>query len=375
MQEAYINAVRVHAVIVSKPFYEAADEAGILVWQDFPLQWGYTDEPKFQTEAVRQAGEMVRTLFNHPAIIAWSMQNEPPWDAWWMKYKYPGYNPDQNRELTAALADAVRTLDPTRHTHKYSATAEHTWQGWYSGHWRDFEKPTKQVLIAEYGAQALPNLESLKRIFGVGALLWPDTDAKMDIWRYHNFQPDETFKNAGIARGDNIGEFIANSQSYQSNLIRVAAESYRRQKYGPVGGIFQFMFVEDWPSVNWGVVDYWRNTKPGYLALKQAYQPVLVSLAGLESEMHSGAGGTYPVWVVNDLDDVLSGCELKISLVREQKTIAASRYIFSIDADKAQHIIDWSLPILSPGPMTLTASVVRAGKTIGLNRLEIVVHD
>jgi beta-mannosidase len=375
MQDANINAVRVHAVIISQSFYAAADEAGLLVWQDFPLQWGYSDEPKFHSEAFRQAGEMIENFFNHPSIFTWCMQNEPPWDAWWMVYKYPGYQPQQNKALTAGLADTARRQDPTRHVHAYSATKEHTWQGWYSGNWRDFEKPTKEVLIAEYGAQALPNLPTLQRIFGVGAVLWPDTDGKMDIWRYHNFQPDEAFKNAGISKGNNIAEFIANTQSYQSNLIRVAAESYRRQKYAPVGGIFQFMFVEDWPSVNWAVVDYWRNPKPGYGALKQAYQPVLPSFAGLEPELNSSLPRSYSVWVVNDLREGLTDCDLTITLRSGTKVISESHVTFSIDADAAQHIVDWSPPKMSPGPMTLMASVTRAGKVVGSNRIEISAHD
>ncbi len=107
MKAANVNAVRVHAHVEPPAFYQACDEAGLLVWQDFPLQWGYTDEPAFAAEAVRQAVAMVDVLFNHPSIIVWSLHNEPPWDADWMRYRYPDYDPQQNRSLDERLRAAV----------------------------------------------------------------------------------------------------------------------------------------------------------------------------------------------------------------------------------------------------------------------------
>jgi beta-mannosidase len=40
MQRANINAVRVHAHIEADNFYQLCDQMGLLVFQDFPLQWG-----------------------------------------------------------------------------------------------------------------------------------------------------------------------------------------------------------------------------------------------------------------------------------------------------------------------------------------------
>ena len=97
-------------------------------------------------------------------------------------------------------------------------------------------------------------------------------------WDYHNFQVQETFKNAGISQGDSLESFVKNSQEYQAKLTQLAGESYRRQRYQPVAAMFQFMFNETWPSINWGVMDYTRQAKAGYWALKQVYQPVLASI-------------------------------------------------------------------------------------------------
>jgi len=300
MRRANINAVRVHAHIEAQEFYRLCDEAGLLVWQDFPLQWGYTDDPAFIAEAVRQAQDMVELLYNHPAIMAWSLHNEPPWDAPWMQYKYPDYDPQQNKQLDAMLFASLRTADPTRHLHKYSATAEHPWLGWYSGTWQDYGKPTQQALISEFGAQALPDLPALRRIF-TEAEIWPTTEEAWQTWEYHNFQRKETFEIARVPMGRSMQEFIQNTQHYQQRLVKYAAESYRRQRFQPVTGIFQFMFVEDWPSINWGIVDYWRQPKPGYQALQVAYQPVLPSIAWDKEVWQQGEPGAIELWIINDL--------------------------------------------------------------------------
>src|SRR5262249_14982903 len=245
-----INAVRVHAHIEAQAFYQLCDEAGILVWQDFLLQWGYTDDEAFITEAERQARDMIALLYNHPSIIAWSLHNEPPWDASWMQYKYPDYTPTHNRSLDNTLAERLSDADATRRLHPYSATSEHPWYGWYSGSWQDYGKPAREPLITEFGAQALPDLTSLRKIFSEEEL-WPESKEDWEKWEYHNFQKHETFDIAKVPQGQNIQEFIANTQHYQAHLLKYAAESYRRQKFHPVTSIFQFMFVEDWPSINW----------------------------------------------------------------------------------------------------------------------------
>ena len=93
---------------------------------------------------------------------------------------------------------------------------------------------------------------------------------------YHDFQYDQTFNVAQIPLGNSWQEFVSSSQQYQADLLKLALERFRRAKYQPVGSLFQFMFMDCWPSVTWSVVSYERRPKRGYSALQLAYQPVLV---------------------------------------------------------------------------------------------------
>lgn len=164
---ANLNLLRVHAHILPPEFHEACDRSGMLVWQDFPLQWGYTDEADFQDEAERQMRAMLTLLYNHPSIIAWCCHNESPSDAPWLATQAGGhYDPAHNRDLDIRLERIARELDPTRYVHKNSGTGDgHAYPGWYVGSWHDFMDLPGAPFITEYGAQGLPHKETLLRTF------------------------------------------------------------------------------------------------------------------------------------------------------------------------------------------------------------------
>jgi len=373
MKQANINAVRVHAHIEAQEFYRQCDRAGMFVWQDFPLQWGYTEQPEFAQEAVRQAKDMMNVLYNHPSIIAWSLHNEPPWDADWMKAKYADYQSDQNKRLDKTLFKNLYATDPTRYLHAVSGIKEHPWFGWYSGKWTDYAKPTQEALITEFGAQALPNLRSLQRIFSP-AELFPDTEAKWQKWSYHNFQRQETFENAKVPMGKNIQEFIQNTQQYQSQLTQLAAESYRRQRFSPVTSIFQFMFVENWPSVNWGIVDYWRIPKPGYDALKTAYQPVLPSIAWKQQQWRSDEPVSLSLWVINDLWTQFPNAHLTYQLRYQQTVIESQTLPMLIAPDSGKKVQDLHFQPLKPGNYELAVTLTDQNQTpLGRNAFKFTV--
>lgn len=335
MAGANINVVRVHAHLEAARFYTEADRAGMLVWQDFPLQWGYEDSPVFAAEASRQVGEMIHSFYNHPSIITWSLHNEPPWDATWMKWKYTDWDPDQNKQLDTELEKIARKLDTTRYIHPVSKTGEHPWFGWYSATPMKYTEPTKEIMITEFGAQALPRLSSLQKIFP-NEHLWPTTKKSWALWDYHNFQHRETFETAKVEKPENLQAFITNTQNYQSKVIRIAANAYRLQRYKPLGAIFQFMFVEDWPSVNWAVVDYYRDTKPGYDTLKHAYADVS-GLIEYSIDKHPPGLINVPVYAVNDLWHETQA-RIQIELRDQTDSLFNTFKVIRLPADAKQHV-------------------------------------
>jgi beta-mannosidase len=362
MKKANINAVRVHAHVSGQALYDLSDRAGLLVWQDFPLQWGYTEDPKFAREAINQAKDMVNLLYNHPSIMAWSLHNEPPWNATWMKYKYKSYNPQQNRQLDRQLYTHLGSFDPTRYVHPYSGVDEHPWWGWYSFTYEKYAEPTKETIISEFGAQALPDLRSLRRIFSESEL-WPDTEAKWKKWEFHNFQRHETFELAKVSMGNNPTEFVNNTQRYQADVNQFAAEAYRRQRYQPVSAIFQFMFSECWPSINWGMVDYWRNPKPGYIALQQAFQPILPMVANPQKTVMRDKPISFDLWVVNDLWQSFPKSTLSYTFLKDHRVVKGGEISIALNPDSGIPVRPITLLPVPVGHYELQLKIVDAQGT------------
>ncbi len=81
-KQANLNMLRVHAHVLPHEFHAACDRAGILVWQDFPLQWGYSDEPDFQAEAERQMRQCLRFFITihplWPGAVTTKVRGMPP---------------------------------------------------------------------------------------------------------------------------------------------------------------------------------------------------------------------------------------------------------------------------------------------------------
>lgn len=310
LKAAHINGVRVCVHINRDEFYTACDRAGIIVWQDFALQWGYTTDPAFTHEAVRQVQEMIRLLYNHACIALWCTQNESSF---------------HNRMiLNPVLAQAAAQADSSRYVRATSEFSEHAYPGWYGGHVRDYLTLPGTPILTEFGAQALPSAAEVRQMRDGSQ--WPPDWAGL---AYHDFQYDQTFHVAEIELGDSLEEFVANSQRYQADLLKFAIENYRRHKYTRIGGMFQFMFMDCWPSITWSVISYARVPKQGYHTLRQVYQPVLIGTTLGRTKILVGMDrGGHPrplyvgCWVVNDRHEALEGCRYTVALEKDGAVVA-----------------------------------------------------
>ncbi|MEM2878485.1 MAG: glycoside hydrolase family 2 TIM barrel-domain containing protein [Candidatus Hadarchaeales archaeon] len=289
IRECNVNFVRVHAHVERDELYDVADEMGILIWQDFPLQWSYDNS--IATKALPMMKEMISTFFNHPSIVVWCCHNEPQ---------------EFNRKLDSALYRLAKGLDVTRHVHMASEFREHPYPGWYHGDYHMYIGIPGCPCPTEFGAQALMNVDSMKRAFGKDA--WPPNWKR---WAFHNFQYEETFRAAKVEMGKSLEEFVENSQDYQSRLLKFAIEQYRRRKYTGVTGVFQFMFVDPWPAITWSVVDYYRRPKKAYFTLKKVYSPIYIMLTPPREEFSRGAGFFGEFTVINDLHAEFDGASYR----------------------------------------------------------------
>jgi beta-mannosidase len=359
-KEAHLNALRVHAHVNRAEFYNACDEAGLLVWQDFTLQWEYEESDAFREEATRQLEEMIDQLHHHPGIAVWCCHNEPG---------------SQADTLDRLLYRTAVAADPTRPVRASSTFAEHPYPGWYGGNMVEFGNLPGAPFPTEFGAQALPCREALEKMLPPTAM-WPP---RWDAWEYHNFQYFQTFHTAKIELGNSLDEFVRNSQHYQYNLIKFAIENYRCARFKPMNGFFHFMFIDPWPAITWSVLDHERRPKPGYRALQLACQPVLVRLHVPQREFLCGAAEprAWQVTIVNDLRTTYADAALKLWLADPQgQEVAADVLHLTVAADgmqtvQAEHL---QIPVAClPGEYRLRARLITAQGAL-LSENEEAIH-
>lgn len=365
LKHAHINGVRVSAHVNRQELYDALDEAGIAVWQDFPLQHNYLCTATFLGEVSRQLREMIVQFYNHPSIVTWVCQNEA--------------SSDNVRIMDPFLAQVGKQEDPSRPVQPVAGFNQHVYEGWYSGNYHDYVLLPRAPIISEFGAQALTSVKETERMVGSS---WPPDWEKL---AYHDFQYDQTFHVARISMGRDWDEFVENSQRYQAKLLKFAIEHYRRAKYEKVGCLFQFTFVDRWPAVTWSVLSYERQPKLGYKALQIAYQPVLIgaeinrTIFSLGDNPSGHATGVrVSPWVVNDVHRMIEGATYHVSLRNENgsKAIASGGDAVKLPPDSVSQLppLVCNPPKAArPGPYELVLTLRKDKEILSTNYYEVVV--
>lgn len=321
--EAGLDLLRVHGHVGHPELYAAADEAGMLVWQDFPMQWGYARTVRAQ--ARRQAREMVDLLAHHPSVAIWCAHNEPmaldvgP-DVW--------EDPAAERRLAVrgALAQLLPTwnksvldgsvkrvlehTDGTRpvvahsgvfpHLPQLDGTDTHLYFGWYHGSERELPVllrrwPRLARFVSEFGAQAVPDSCAF-----MAPERWPHLDWD-HLRQHHGLQRAIFDRYVPPDAYATFDEWRLATQRYQARLVRRHVEELRRLKYRPTGGFCQFLFADAQDAVSWSVLDAERRPKLAYTALTEACRPVIVVADRLPAHLHPGDALALDVHVVSDL--------------------------------------------------------------------------
>jgi beta-mannosidase len=331
--EAGLDLLRVHGHIAPDALYDAADEIGMLLWQDFPLQWGYAREVR--RRAVSQAEQAVFTLGHHPSILMWCGHNEPgaaaigmhPKQAKWKsaaKYLAGQQLPSWNKNvLDVWVKRAFERADDTRPTIAHSGVMpnlpelggsdSHLYFGWYHGSERDLPGfaasfPRMVRFVSEFGAQAVPMTADF-----IDAGEWPNLDwdlleSRYGLQRALFEQQVPPFAYATFEAWRDA------TQLYQATVLRHHIETLRRLKYRPAGGFCMFMLNDSGPMISWSVLDHQRVPKLGFQALIDACRPVIVVADRLPATVSPGQCLGIDIHIVNDLRSAIIDARLDAHL-------------------------------------------------------------
>ena len=302
-----LDFLRVHSHIGRPELYDAADEAGMLLWQDLPLHGRYSRGVRDQ--ARRQAREAVDLLAHHPSVFLWCGHDEPT-----AGRRATQAVPTWNRTLLDhAVKSVLEHTDGTRpvvahsgvlpHPPQLEGTDSHLYLGWRRGVDRDLPLllarwPRLARFVSELGAQSVPPADDF-----MGADAWPDLDWD-DLERHHGLQRAELERAVpAVGPSGDAGSYEdwkAATQAYQARLVRYQVEALRRLKYRPTGGFAVFCLADPAPAVGFSLVDHERNAKPALGALAAACRPVIVVADRPPAHVHPGDQLHLDVHVVSD---------------------------------------------------------------------------
>ncbi|RPD93375.1 glycoside hydrolase family 2 [Aureibaculum marinum] len=166
---------------------EAADELGLLVWQETPLVNEVTLSEAHDNNAETILIEMIRQYYNHPSIILWGYMNEIYWAHRFLDENVVDAHTEATVKLAKRLENVVRNEDPTRYTvmalHHYplyetsglgdipQVVGWNLYHGWYYDNFEDLGKfldeehkkhPERIHILSEFGSGSDQRLHSLK---------------------------------------------------------------------------------------------------------------------------------------------------------------------------------------------------------------------
>ena len=301
----------------SEAFYDACDEAGIMVWQDFPYGcMYYPDSDPEVALAHGEAAHHVRRLRDRASLALWcgNNENEVMWLGPWggKETAPPRYYGE--RLYDEALPQAVRTHgngtdyirtspigfeveDPAISDRAERFGDSHYWDVWHGrGDWRFYDE-SETRFSSEYGFASAPSDDVWRTTLRPG----DDDPHSADVW-WHNKTgkaPEvfEGYVELHYSPSKNLAEWTYRSQLNQRDAMRHGVEHFRRSRF--CRGSLIWQINDCWPVQSWAMEDYHRLLKPAAHEMARAYAPTLVSLVLTEDGVEA--------WLIHDGPDHVAG--------------------------------------------------------------------
>lgn len=287
-KEANMNMLRIWGggIYEDEAFYEACDEMGIMVWQDFMYACAeYPDQFEwFQKLAEEEAEKVILSLRNHPSIVLWCGNNENNWGfhSWWNKGdpKYLG-----NYIYKEILPKVCAKLDPSRpywvsspyggeDPNSEAEGDRHQWNVW-SG-WVDYEEYRKDRgrFISEFGFQAMPDWRTV-----LSYTAPEERKILSPVMISHNKMVEGMerlvrFMVGRLGFPKDLKSFVYLTQFNQAEAIKTGVEHWRLRKFKTAGALY-WQFDDCWPVASWSAVDYYKRKKALYYYSKRFYAEIL----------------------------------------------------------------------------------------------------
>ena len=271
-RHAGLDLVRPVAHIARPELYDAADELGMLIWQDLPIR-GLMNR-SVVSEARRQAREAVDLLGHRPSVAVWCAHDQP-----FSRSRQPSrtpavvrrQGPSWNRDvLDRRVCRVLDRCDGSRPTVPHTGVPPR---------FPLLDGTTSELWFGLHGGRAADLGPVLARVPAMGRF---------------------------------VSAFGTPVAADQPEVVKTTVETLRRLKYRPTGGFLLHALADVGtggtgtadddraPAGGFGVLDELRRPKPGWQALVNACRPLIVMADPLPETVRAGEVLDLAVHVVND---------------------------------------------------------------------------
>ncbi len=304
-RKANMNMLRIWGggIYENDEFYNAADENGILIWQDFMFAGTfYPSDESFLNNIRAEVKYQVKRLENHPSIAIWAGNNEiREAIAGWGYQKMFGYSEQDSLQvwkdyhtifeevIPNALSEVLGDQNyiylpssPVGHAESRAAAADgdsHYWGVWHN--YEPFEAFENNVgrFVSEFGFQGMPSLETIEAMFSQKTDL-NDITIFNRIVRYHekdDYGWDKMYKimHREYKIPYSFIHYNYVSQLLQARALQVGLETFRRYKPYNMGSLV-WQFNDVWPVTSWSAVDYRGNWKALMYQMEHSFAPQII---------------------------------------------------------------------------------------------------
>jgi beta-mannosidase len=362
---AGINLFRLNGASTNfetEQFYNLCDEAGIMVWQELPLNWDRSSEvpPPTWREQMKQS---VLRLRQHPSLAVYVGGNEfePYVEA---LAPYLGIA----REVIAAYDDRPFRMSSPAGTdfHAYNSRAtgrfEDLWIGDPNWYVRYFGEDAN--FVSEWSLATYANLSTLKRVVPAAELArGPVGYDTKEFLESHPIIQDR-FSEAGsvglihqkaswygdLAKAD-VGQLVEYSQMAHADVYGYVFEHWRAQ-FPYKGGETVWTYNPHSPSGGWNLIDWFGQPQMAYYSCKRADEPLHVMA---DTNFFSwGPGDTFhaSVFAVNDGQQPVAGVQIAARILdREMKPVLSEQWKLTVPPNGMRsdgHEVRWLIPADAP---------------------------
>jgi len=314
---AHFNMVRVWGGgrYQGSPFYDACDELGLLVWQEFIFACAlYPRDAAFLASVRKEVVQQTLRLAHHASVVVWGANNENEQALHWYDESRRNrdlYLVDQAKLYLETLLPAVSSADADARPIVDSSPSNglvssvpyvKRWGTVGAGSWgdthyynyvadcEDASTYPSARFVSEHGFQSFPSLSQYASVsveedwsrdsaFSDFRMRHPEGDAQALAMMRRHFRVPPARSSGARSQARLFDDWLWLSQAQQARCYETAFSRWRRDRSSDAKtmGILYWQLNAIWQGPDWSTLEYDGSPRLSHHAVKRSFAPLLLS--------------------------------------------------------------------------------------------------